>query len=49
MGINVLRFVENTLHKNAKDREFLLYIEDETRKFVEDDRFILNISLEGQK
>uniref|UniRef100_A0A914M9K4 R3H domain-containing protein n=1 Tax=Meloidogyne incognita TaxID=6306 RepID=A0A914M9K4_MELIC len=37
MGIDVLRFVENTLHKNAKDREFLLFIEEETRKFVEDE------------
>uniref|UniRef100_A0A915MJ84 R3H domain-containing protein n=1 Tax=Meloidogyne javanica TaxID=6303 RepID=A0A915MJ84_MELJA len=34
MGIDVLRFVENTLHKNAKDREFLLFIEEETRKFL---------------
>jgi hypothetical protein len=31
-----LPFIENTLHKNSKDREFLLDIEKELKKIIED-------------
>lgn len=37
-GMDLLTFVINTLHKNAKDREMLLSLEAEMRKFVSDHR-----------
>uniref|UniRef100_A0A914XPW2 R3H domain-containing protein n=1 Tax=Plectus sambesii TaxID=2011161 RepID=A0A914XPW2_9BILA len=35
-GINLADFIATTLHKNAKDRQMLLQLEDELRKFVVD-------------
>ena len=40
VGVDVLQFVEITLHKNAKDREFLLGIEEEMKKIVANNRFL---------
>lgn len=38
-GIDLLQFVINTLHKNLKDREMLLSLETEMRKFVLDKKY----------
>ncbi|KAI1717087.1 r3H domain-containing protein [Ditylenchus destructor] len=35
-GVDLLQFINNTLHKNAKDREMLLNLETEMRKFIQD-------------
>ncbi|KAH7727669.1 R3H domain containing protein [Aphelenchoides avenae] len=35
-GIDLYTFIVNTLHKNPKDREMLLHLESEMRKFVLD-------------
>ena len=40
MGIDVLQFIEATLHKNAKDREFLLQIEEDFNRIVADDKYL---------
>ena len=37
MGVNVLKFIKDTLHKNPNDRQFLLNLEEELRKLVTDD------------
>jgi len=37
-GIDLQQFIISTLHKNPKDREMLLNLEVEMRKFVLDER-----------
>ncbi|KAL3097776.1 hypothetical protein niasHS_000511 [Heterodera schachtii] len=37
-GIDILRFIEDTLHKNSKDRDFLLDTERKLRELLVDER-----------
>jgi encore-like protein len=37
-GIDLEKFIVNTLHKNVKDRAMMLEIENELRRFVSDAR-----------
>lgn len=39
-GINLEEFIFTTLHKNAKDRQMLMQLETDLRRFVQDARFI---------
>lgn len=42
-GIDIFQFISTTLHKNEKDREFLLKIEEELKQFIMDESITYHI------